>query len=513
MDGTEDAGSGTPDALLQAVLAVGSDLDLEQVLQRIVESAVSLADARYGALGVLSDDGESLVRFLTVGIDAPGVARIGAAPSGVGVMGELVRLAHPLRLPDVAERASSQGFPPHHPPMRSFLGVPVLVGSEVLGNLYLTDKRGGDFGQQDEDVVVALAAAAGVAIKNARLHEETRRSAAWRAASEEVLAALLSGAERLDVLELVTRRARELGGAQAALLALPGPHGWEITQESLEEHDAVGALSAVLDEVLDEQQSQPVRVGDRDGVALPVGGVGLLVCLWDAPPAEAQLVDLELYGAQAAVVLELVGRRREAERFAEVEDRDRIARDLHDLVIQRLFATGMLLQSAVRTDADPEEVRQRMDRAVDELDETIRELRSTLYGLQAPAASRPSLRCQVLAEVDAAAEQLGFAPSLRMDGLLDTLATAEIADNLLAVLREALSGVARHAGATRVDVGVRVHGEVYTVQVVDDGAGTAHEAVRSELVDLAARAEDLGGSLRVVSTGAGGTSLVWEVPF
>jgi signal transduction histidine kinase len=197
-----------------------------------------------------------------------------------------------------------------------------------------------------------------------------------------------------------------------------------------------------------------------------------------------------------------------------VEDRDRIARDLHDLVIQRLFATGMLLQSAVRlTSTSPEEVRQRLDRAVDELDGTIRELRSTIYGLQAPAEARPSLRSQVLEVVDAAAEHLGFAPSLRMDGLLDTLATPDIADNLLAMLREALSNVARHAKASQVDVAVRVHGKVFTVQVVDDGVGMARDAARSGLVNLAARAEKLGGSLRVSSSRAGGTTLVWQVPF
>lgn len=514
MDGTKDPSSGSRDALLEAVLAVGSDLDLQHVLQRIVESAVSLADARYGALGVLSVDGQSLVRFITVGIDEAGLARIGPPPKGLGVLGELIRMPHPLRLADLAEHSSSYGFPPNHPPMRSFLGVPVLVGTEVFGNLYLTEKRGGDFSQQDEDVMVALAAAAGVAIKNARLYDETRRRTEWRAASAEILTALLSGAERLDVLNLVTRRAREVVGARAVLLALPEGSGWEITQESHEEPDVLGALSGVLAEVLSGQQTRPVHVGDRHGVALPLGKVGVLVCLWDESPAEPELVDLELYGAQAAVALELADRRRESERFAVVEDRDRIARDLHDLVIQRLFATGMLLQSAVRlTETAPEEVRQRVDRAVDELDGTIRELRSTIYGLQAPTESRPSLRSQVLAVVDAAAEQLGFAPSLRMDGLLDTLATAEIADNLLATLREALSNVARHASATRVDVGVRVHGKVFTVQVVDDGVGMARDAARSGLVNLATRAENLGGSLRVSSARSGGTSLVWQVPF
>ncbi len=514
MAGTKDPNSGTPDALLQAVLAIGSDLDLQQVLQRIVQAAVSLADARYGALGVLSVDGQSLARFITVGIDDEGVARIGPPPKGLGVLGELIRAPHPLRLADLAEHSSSYGFPPNHPPMHSFLGVPVLVGSEVFGNLYLTQKHGGDFTRHDEEVVVALAAAAGVAIKNARLYDESRRRTQWRAASAEILTALLEGAERLDVLDLVTSRAQEVVGADVVLLALPEANGWEATHSTRGTREALESLREVLPEVLAGQAACAVLAGDLEGVALPLGAVGVLVCLWSELPAEPELTDLELYGAQAAVALELAERRRQAERFAVIEDRDRIARDLHDLVIQRLFATGMLLQSAVRlTETAPEEVRQRVDRAVDELDGTIRELRSTIYGLQAPTEARPSLRSQVLAVVDAASEQLGFAPSLRMDGLLDTLATSEIADNLLATLRESLSNVARHAQATRVDVGVRVHGKVFTVQVVDNGVGMARDAARSGLVNLAARAEHLGGSVRVSSSRDGGTTLVWQAPY
>jgi signal transduction histidine kinase len=513
--GTRDpSGSGGRDALLEAVLAVGSDLDLQQVLQRIVAAAVSLADATYGALGVLSVDGQSLARFITVGIDDEGVARIGPPPKGLGVLGELIRAPHPLRLADLADHVSSYGFPANHPPMGSFLGVPVLVGAEVFGNLYLTEKRSSkEFTAEDEAVMVALAAAAGVAIKNARLYDESRRRTEWRSANSEVLTALLAGAERFDVLELVTSRAREVVGAELVLLALPEGGSWAAAHASDEEQAVLDELLPALPAVLRDQRITPVQAGGREGVALPVGSVGVLVCLWQEVPSEPQLVDLELFGTQAAVALELADRRRQAERFAVVEDRDRIARDLHDLIIQRLFATGMLLQSAVRlTETAPDEVRQRVDRAVDELDGTIRELRSTIYGLQAPTEARPSLRSQVLQVVDAASSQLGFAPSLRMDGLLDTLATGELADNLLATLREALSNVARHAGATHVDVGVRVHGKVFTVEVIDDGVGMARDAARSGLVNLASRAEQLGGSLRVSSSGAGGTSLVWQVP-
>jgi signal transduction histidine kinase len=513
MAGTKDLRSGTTDALLEAVLAVASDLDLQHVLQRIVGAAVSLADAEYGALGVLSVDGQSLAQFITVGIDDAVVRRIGPRPKGLGVLGELIREPHPLRLNDLAEHGSSYGFPANHPPMRSFLGVPVLVGSEVFGNLYLTEKRGGGFTQHDQDVVIALAAAAGVAIKNARLYDESRRRTEWRTATGEVLTALLSGAEQLDVLDLVTRQAREVLEAEAAVLAVAGPEGW--TPHGAEGRvDLLWGLEEVLDNVRDKHETLPVAKGELQGCALPVGNAGVLVCLWRTTPPEAATADLELFAAQAAVALELAERRRQAERFALVEDRDRIARDLHDLVIQRLFATGMLLQGAVRmTETSPAEAAKRIDRAVDELDGTIRELRSTIYGLQAPAESRPSLRSQILQVVDAATQQLGFAPALRMDGLLDTLTTAEISEHLLASLREALSNAARHAQASRVEVTVRAQGKVFSLQVADNGVGMARDAARSGLVNLASRAEQLGGRLRITSSREGGTTLLWQVPF
>jgi len=495
--------------LLDAVLAIASDLDLQQVLQRIVRAAVSLADATYGALGVLSVDGQSLSQFITEGIPDDVVARIGPPPKGLGVLGELIRDPRPLRLPTLSEHASSYGFPPNHPPMGSFLGVPIRIGSEVFGNLYLTEKRGApQFSDEDESVVIALAAAAGLAIRNARLYDETRRRTEWRAANAEVLTALLSGADRVDVLDLVTSQARRVVAADRVVLALQEGDTWVTAGTG-----AIEGLLPALQKVRAEKESVSVVSDGAEGYAIPLGDVGVLVCLWHQPPVEPPLADLELYGAQAAVALELAERRRQSERFAVLEDRDRIARDLHDLVIQRLFATGMLLQSAVRmTETTPAEARRRVDRAVDELDGTIRELRSTIYGLQAPDDARPSLRSQVLAVVEAAAEQLGFAPSLRMDGLLDTLASPEIAENVVASLREALSNTARHARASRVEVEVQVQGKIFSVTVVDDGVGMGPDAARSGLVNLAARAENLGGRLRVSSSRTGGTSLQWQVP-
>ena len=196
-----------------------------------------------------------------------------------------------------------------------------------------------------------------------------------------------------------------------------------------------------------------------------------------------------------------------------MEDRDRIGRDLHDLVIQRMFATGMQLQSAVRLiGQNPTEASARVNRAVDELDGTIRELRSTIYGLQAPLEGRPSLRAQLLKVIDAATAQLGFAPALRFDGLLDTLATPEISEHALATLREALSNVARHAHARQVEVLVAVRGSTLLVRVEDDGIGMPEDGARSGLHNLASRAAQLGGSLRVTSGNGKGTRLLWQVP-
>jgi signal transduction histidine kinase len=508
------------DRLLDAVQAVGSDLDLQLVLRRIVEVAVSLVDARYGALGVVDEGGRGLSQFITVGMDEATIAVIGPPPTGHGVLGELIRDPHPLLLPDLAAHAASSGFPSNHPPMRTFLGVPVRVGETVFGNLYLTEKRGGlEFTAEDQSVVVALAVTAGIAVHNARLYEESRRRGAWMEAGREISTSLLSGTEREDVIALVVDRVRDLLAPDVAFVALAQGDGLQI--EAVSGRDGPALLSDLrgpLMEVLTTGRPQEVGTDALSGTAVPLGpydrkGQGVLVALWGQRPGPWVTTDLSGFAAQAAVALELAERRREAERFAIVQDRDRIGRDLHDLVIQRLFATGMQLQSAVRlVEQDPAEASARVNRAVDELDVTIRELRSTIYGLQAPLEGRPSLRAKLLEVIDAGTAQLGFAPALRLDGLLDTLATPEISEHVLATLREALSNVARHAHAGRVEVLVAVRGSILQVRVEDDGIGMAEEGARSGLHNLASRAEQLGGSLRVTSGAGNGTRLLWQVP-
>ena len=515
--------------LLEAVLAVGSDLDLHSVLRRIVEAAVTLVDAEYGALGVISEDGTALSQFLVVGVEPELVAKIGSLPEGHGVLGQLIRDPHPLRLNDLAHHPESFGFPPNHPPMHTFLGVPIRVRDAVFGNLYLTEKHGGaGFDDEDEAVVQALAAAAGVAIQNARLYSETRQREQWLSASSEVSTALLSGTEPEEVLALVARRAREVTGAELVFVALPldsgrllvevaDGEGADVLRGRLVE-EATSPLSAVVTGG-ETRHLAAGELGASAGIAVPLGGaggpargaLGLLGLVTSDEPTV--LRTLGSFAAQAAVALELAERRRDAERYAVFADRDRIARDLHDLVIQRLFATGMQLEGAARLISErPEEASARVHRAVDDLDGTIRELRSTIYGLQAPQEGPPSLRALVLQVVDAGTEQLGFAPSLRLDGLLDTLVPPAVAEHLLAALRESLSNAARHARATSVEVLVAVRDGAVVLQVTDNGVGIPADGRRSGLGNLATRAAELGGELRLGRRDEGGTALTWVVP-
>src|ERR1022692_3709063 len=409
-------------SLLEAVVAVGSNLDLETVLRRIVEAAAGLVRARYGALGVVGEPG-SLVEFIPVGLDEAQIARIHHWPEGRGLLGELIAHPQPLRLADIAADPRSSGFPAGHPPMRSFLGVPVRIRDEVFGNLYLTEKEnGGQFDEEDEAVTVALAAAAGVAIENARLYEEARRRQRWLQASAEVSRMLLSGADPGEVLDLVTRQVLVMSGADLAVLALPDDERHELVIRHSAGEDAAKAHGLTLPgvslsaEVLStgepvtlEDFSQDDRVAQvareqmslGPAVVFPLGGpgntrgvltVGRRPGAMPLAPAATEMV--ASFAAQAAVALELAEARRYAEQVTMLHDRERIARDLHDLVIQRLYATGMSLQGALPLIERPE-VTERVSRAVDALDDTIGEIRSAIFALQARHdITRPGLRGQ-----------------------------------------------------------------------------------------------------------------------
>lgn len=528
--------------LLDAVLVVGSDLDLEVVLRRIVDSAVTLVDARYGALGVLGEEG-TIKQFLTVGIDEETVAGIGSYPRGEGILGELIRRPEPLRLARLADHPASVGFPPGHPPMTSFLGAPVRVREEVFGNLYLTDKRGGtQFDADDEAVLRTLAAAAGVAIDNARLYDETRRKQRWLAASDDLTRSLLAGVEPAEVLESVAATVRELAGADLVTLAVPVGESGELAVEvasGARADDVRGLVLPATAPAAKVAASGATVTGDAVSVApraegsgvpavdlgpaffVPLGsgdrrrGVITVANMPGGPSFPDTTVDMITgFGNQAALTLEVADHRRDAERMLVLSDRDRIARDLHDLVIQRLFAGALTLQSTLGHVSDRPQASERVQRVVDDLDDTIKVIRSTIYGLREGDRGRGGgLRAKLVATTDRAAEALGFSPALRMTGLLDTAVPATHADHLLAVLGEALSNAARHARAASVDVGVDVSGRVLRLRVADDGTGLGGGAVRgSGLANIRERAEALQGSFEVSPNRPSGTLLVWSVP-
>ena len=361
--------------LLRAVQSLGADLELEVVLRRLTETAVELVDAQFGALGVLNQQRTHLSDFITVGISDEDRARIGALPKGHGILGLLIADPKPLRLPDFHEHPESFGFPPHHPPMTSFLGVPVFVGGVAYGNLYLTDKQDGEvFTDVDEELAVALAAAAGTAIEKARLHARVRE---------------------LDV----------------------------------------------------------------------------------------------------------------------VEDRDRIARDLHDTVIQRLFATGLGLQSAARLAGSMPEVADRIQQAIDELDQVVRQVRSSIFELHAAETSADGLRRRLLALGDEVSDALGFAPTFQFEGAIDMRVPDRVGAHLVAVVAEALTNIARHAGSATAVVKIEVGDGCLTAQIDDEGTGLGeHRPGGRGLDNMASRAAELGGGSSVEPRPEGGTRVRWWVP-
>jgi signal transduction histidine kinase len=373
LDGVQDAARLRD--LLEAVLSIGSDLSLPDILERIVSAAVRVIGATYGALGVLAERRVGLTQFVYVGLDEGDADAIGSFPEGRGILGLLIRDPRPIRLSDLTAHPESFGFPPGHPAMKSFLGVPILTRGHVFGNLYLTEKRGApEFSADDEMLAVALAGAAAIAIENARLHTRVR--------------------------------------------------------------------------------------------------------------------DLAL-----------------------VEDRERIAADLHDSVIQRLFAVGLGLEG-IRPLVRDREAEGRLQASVDSLDETIRQIRSTIFALQGRQPSDRGLRDEISAIVTESVAGLGFEPFLHLDGAIDSELNEEVANDVTSVLREALSNVIRHAHAVRVDVEVIVRNRQLRIEVKDDGVGAGSIRRRGRgLTSMAQRSERLGGTMSVSPGPNGkGTIVAWKVP-
>jgi signal transduction histidine kinase len=528
--------------LLDGVVSISSDLSLDGVLRRIVETASELVDARYAALGVLgSGVDRRLQAFITNGVTEEQREQIGDLPRGQGLLGLIIDRPEPLRLHDIAEHPESFGFPPHHPPMRSFLGVPVRIRDKVFGNLYLTEKTdGGDFTDKDESVVVALAAAAGVVIENARLYQEAERRERWLAATAEIIALLLGPVDHHDALQTVADRAREITGADvstvllrrsedeletAVVSGLPGP----VPTDPIPVDASLGGLVVSAGEpVVVEDLARDTRAA-RDllgNLHWPDLGPAIVVPLRTADGVEGALslawtpegsagfheVDVELpqrFAEQAALALQVARARADKEKLAVFEDRDRIGRDLHDLVIQRLFAIGLGLENTSRMIVKPD-VSERVARAVDDIDATIKDIRRTIFALSVAHESR-DIRRAVNEVVERAAEVLKFTPTLQFFGPVNAAVDDTVAPHLLAVLGEALSNVSRHAGAEKVEV-VLETGDMVTLTVCDDGSGIPPDAVRSGLNNMLERAERLGGSCHVESEAGQGTTLRWQVP-
>ncbi|MFI9210716.1 GAF domain-containing sensor histidine kinase [Streptomyces sp. NPDC053253] len=534
--------------LLEAMRSVGTGLELHSTLDRICETAAELAAARYAAIGVVDDEGEGLSDFVTFGVGEDVARRIGHLPDGhAGLLGALIRDPQTIRLADLAADPRSAGFPPGHPPMRSFLGVPIRVQGEIFGNLYLAEKNGGgEFNDYDVHMVRVLATEAGIAIGNARLYEAARQRERWIDGSVAVTTALLSGGDADDALTVVAEQARRLADADAGIVLLPAEEGGLeiVAVSSPRATKSLGVVippeSAVVKQLL---EGEAVFVADAStdprmisrltsaygpSMMLPLQSGGRVLGALATPRArgarpftETERTLATQFASQAALALMMADAQRDRERLAVYEDRDRIARDLHDLVIQRLFATGMMLESAQRKSIVPA-VREGVGKAVDELDVTIQEIRTAIFALQQGPAEAPSgLRTRVLREINMAAVPLGFKPAHRFLGVIDSAVGELTGKNLIAALREALSNAFRHAEAGRIEVVVDATVTLpdgsagVRLSVADDGIGIPEGGRRSGLRNLARRAESLGGASWCgpgLGEDGGGTTVVWEAP-
>ena len=527
--------------LLDAVVTMAADLSVDELLRRIARVAADLSGARYAALGVLDEDHPGRLRlFVTHGLDDESIATIGPFPTGHGLLGLIIEHPEPVRLHDIAEHPSSYGFPPNHPPMTSFLGVPVRTRDQVFGNLYLTDKAGGDdFTEQDEAIVVALAAAAGVAVENARLHQEAHRRESWLTATAEITAVLTRSRLPSDGLQAIADRARSLSRADVAWmvagdddLELEAVSGATADPARVAQLDLHGSLAHQVAEsgepaFVDDFANDPrvLDVASRLGwpalgpvLMVPLrtrsGTIGVLALGWTEANRDARS-ELDpalprMFAEQTALALEVARSRRDEQRLALFEDRDRIARDLHDLVIQRLFAAGLSLQTGIRSELSAAS-QARLDNVVDELDATIREIRGTIFALSTLERSGSDTQSEIIRVVERATATLAFRPNLHLGGPLRTAVTGDVAADLLAVLAELLSNAARHAQATKVDIEVSAGSEL-RLSVVDNGIGLGPEVRRSGLDNVRKRAERWDGSCTIESSAGGGTSILWVVP-
>jgi signal transduction histidine kinase len=523
------------DTLVQAMLVVTSGLELDVTLRTIVHTAIGLVDARYGALGVRGD-GHELVEFVYEGIDRDMRELIGHLPEGRGVLGVLIDDPRPIRLDDIRHHHASVGFPPNHPPMRTFLGVPVRIRDKVFGNLYLTDKATGQpFSEDDEALAQALAAAAGIAIENARLYEQSRARQSWIEATRDIATEMLSGADPATVFQLIADEALKLTGAEATLVAVP------LDSDELPSDTVELAVAATAGAIPDPVSEAPIPVagtlvgqaftertahkvdnfvlgvGTNAGPALvlplratdTVAGVVIAFRHISAYPfTDEQLDMMAAFVDQATVAWQLATSQRRMRELDVLTDRDRIARDLHDHVIQRLFAVGLTLQGTIPR-ARPTEVQQRLSNCVDELQDVIQEIRTAIFDLHGTQLGTTRLR-QRIDEAIAQFSTPELRTTVQIVGPLSVV-DATLADHAEAVVREAVSNAVRHARATTLTVSVKV-GDDLLIEVVDDGQGVPDDITGSGLTNLRRRAGDVGGDFTIERAPGGGTLLRWSAP-
>ncbi|WIY00438.1 GAF domain-containing protein [Amycolatopsis mongoliensis] len=518
--------------LLHASQMVTGDLALPTLLRRIVEAARELLGARYAALGVIGPDGQ-LAEFVHVGMDAETVARVGRLPEGKGLLGAVVEDPRPIRLANIGDDPRSSGFPDEHPPMGSFLGVPIRVRGVVFGNLYLTECRHGEFTAEDEQLALALAATAGQAIDNARLYETARKQQEWLAASTAIMRELLSTRSGRP-LALIAAHTRDLADADLVTVLRPDGDGLRIEvavgdgAAELEGRviDVEGTMSGqvftsgapVVGSWIDRQSRQevsaPLRT-DLDAVlVVPLTGAGEVTGVLTAarkigrPGFTAD--DLEMaagFAGQASVAIELADARAEQQRNELYDERDRIAAELHNQVVQRLYAIGLSLQTTAGA-ARSEVVARRVRTAIADLDTVITQIRETVFQLDdvLPRATA-TVHDRVLEVLSEAGAEFGLTASTEFSGKLDTIASEELADELVTALREGLRLIARHTGAGSVLVAVRSGAERLSVALAHDGGSPLGETPEAELTTLAELAARRGGVSEVRER-----ELIWWVP-
>jgi signal transduction histidine kinase len=527
--------------LIEANRAIVAELSLTALLRRVVESAREIVGARYAALGVIAADG-TLEQFIHCGMNPATVEAIGELPKGRGLLGGLLESHETIRLANIADDARSSGVPLEHPPITSFLGVPIRSSSSVYGNLYLTNRVGQpEFSAEDETLLHALAATASVAIENARLYEQSHRRQQWLQASAQISHRLLaSDADSETLLEQITDSIRRLAAADAVCLCRPTsepPGALEVVVTSgggAEElrgmvYDATESVSAramregrgVVVSGVQERLRAFTRLSSvlpaTNLMALPLKGAGDprgVILVFRNEPKPFTDTDLEMattFAGQATLALERADSRAEHHQLVLLEDRARIARDLHEHVVQKLFGAGLTIQGTASMVRDAP-ARDRLFDSVSTLDDAIRSIRTSIFELQDLNPALTSVRSRVVAVLADVAPVLGFAPHLQFDGPVDTMVDEAVATEVEAVLRESLTNVAKHAQARQAWVEVGTNGELLCLTVSDDGVGLGRSARRSGLSNLRERAERRGGHLELERSSDGGLLVRWTIP-